>query len=175
MLAHADCFQYAESVQRSRTNPSALIHRSARAIMFAVALVVGVYAQACGPRQPSQGVQSQMPSFKFEWADLPNGPADGNIVNPKPEDVDKILEILSQGNEGFAILSSGEEQYIQTSPGTANDNVPMLIEYRAGNADAHFELDEEVRGSQRMKQLFRLYLTDPTTISSQGRWKPLKL
>ena len=109
-------------------------------------------------------------NFTLTWAELPGGPNDGSIGEPTSGQLD---EILSQGNEGFAILSSGEEDYIQTSAGTGKGNEPIAIEYRAGNADAHFTLDEEVLGSHRLKQLFRSYLADPAAISRQGRWKPL--
>ena len=114
-----------------------------------------------------------MHAFTLTWAELPSGPRDGEIRNPTPRQIDEILEPLSRGGDGFAILSMGDERYIQTSAGTDNGNQRITVEYRAGGADAHFELDEPVRNAQRLKQLFHAYLADPNTISQQGRWKPL--
>lgn len=116
-----------------------------------------------------------MPTFKLEWAELPDGPDDSTVLGPTPEDVDAILKVLSEGDSGFVILSTGEQRYIQATPSDEGVSGPIRVEYRDGDEDSHFEIAESIFGARRLQELFRVYLKDPASIGRAAKWAPLEL
>lgn len=112
--------------------------------------------------------------FQLEWANLDDGPEDGVAENPTVDDVEAILEEMVVVESGFVILSRGEQHYIQAKVGEAPGE-PIVIEYRDGEADRHFEIDEEVFSPKRLTALFTGYLANPAGIAKAAKWKKLEI
>ena len=58
------------------------------------------------------------------------------IENPSDADIRRVIESLNDSGNGFAILSTAEEHYMQTA-GCMKDG--FILEYREGSWDQHFQ------------------------------------
>ncbi|MGD9690301.1 MAG: hypothetical protein AB7K52_12950 [Phycisphaerales bacterium] len=112
--------------------------------------------------------------FTLEWAELVDGPADSTVAGPTPDDLRAILGVLVASESGFVILSCGDERYIQAAAG-AEPGEPLIIEYRDGDADRHFQIDEEVFDAARTTELFTTYLRDPASIGAAAAWARIEV
>jgi hypothetical protein len=114
--------------------------------------------------------------FKLEWADLePWGGPDDSIVNdPSADDIDAILDVLAEAEEGFVILSAEDELYIQAAAPTEVGG-SKIVEHRAGSADAHFSIDEPIFDAARLKTLFRAFHANPAVISAAAPWRKIDM
>ena len=113
--------------------------------------------------------------FTLEWADLPGGPDDSLVDDPTPDDVEAILGVLAEaaGNgssSGFVILSTGPEHFLQAAV-PSEPGASMIVEYRAGRADSHMVIDEDIFGPRRLKELFAAYMKNPGAIGRAAKWR----
>lgn len=103
------------------------------------------------------------------WDGLSTRPHSGQSRPAAWDQIEPILRGLD-GGDGFVILSTQPERYIQAAVGVDG----LIVEYRDGSEGGHFSCVDPMTLA-RTAELFRAYFEDPATIAGKGRWNRVEI
>ena len=101
-----------------------------------------------------------------------NGDDRQSSENPDAHTVALALRELSGGLNSFAILSKGEDTYIQAAGGPATG---FDLEYQDGSVDRHFRCSDRPLTLDRVTAAFLLYLSGDEGWMTEFRWEHMEL
>ena len=91
------------------------------------------------------------------------------VESPRPEDVERGIRTLQAAEDAFAILSAGEQRYIQTS---GHPGIGFILEYRDCSEEQHFHCTLETVTTDQVVEAFLSYLRGDTSYKSSLPWAP---
>jgi hypothetical protein len=78
------------------------------------------------------------------------------IIDPTPAQIDAGVRALDPDKNSFAIVSQGEQRYLQVA---LNPDGVFLLEYRGGSADSHFTASSPIMDVDCVASAFTAYLS----------------
>jgi hypothetical protein len=88
-------------------------------------------------------------------------------IEPLPEDLGATLEGLTQGEEGFFVLSEEGPTYLQ---GTWKAGEGFTLEYQAGRLEAHYHFSE-LLGLPVVVEIANLYMKGDVSWREHPKWE----
>ncbi|KAB2899230.1 MAG: hypothetical protein F9K31_08120 [Dokdonella sp.] len=104
-----------------------------------------------------------MISLQFETSD------GLTLANPSTEQISEALASLRSGQDSFAILSKGEETYVQVAGSPAEG---FILEYRDGSESNHFRAQASLLPLSTIQDIFEKYAQGDATWRSRVTWEP---
>lgn len=96
---------------------------------------------------------------------------DGSVVtSPTAAQIAQVLSGLPGGRDSFAILSSGEQTYVQVAGSAAEG---YALEYRAGTEAEHYQATASMP-LDAVQDVFERYARNDPTWRGRVSWEPLE-
>ncbi len=111
--------------------------------------------------------------FTIEWSSLSSTPSDGKKGVKAWDDARGIFQRFvaeAPGSDAFVILSHTPQHYVQAA---INDR-GLVLEYQAGDTDAHFEAAETVTPALVL-DIAEAYMLDPGAIDKMCAWTKMEI
>lgn len=107
--------------------------------------------------------------FSLVWEDVTTRPRSGRSHPQSWDQIEAILRGL-EGSEGFVILSTQPQRYMQAAAGIDG----LIVEYRDGSAGGHYACVDPLT-MPRVTELFKAYFEDAASIHEKGRWHKVQI
>ncbi len=121
-------------------------------------------------------VAAQPAPVTLEWDDFDVDPIGGVVEGCFWDDVSAILGVLLECSPGcgFIVIGRDDQHYLQAAPPPA-EGEPLIVEYRDGSKDRHFQIDEDAFTAARLREIFGAYFRDPASITAVASWVKMDL
>ena len=90
-----------------------------------------------------------------------------DILDATSDDVSRAIQEILRRGEGFVVLGSAEQHYIQAQGGR---DYPFMLEYREGSWESHYQATEQTISASDVERAMRKYLAGDDSWKESFTW-----